>query len=74
MTAIVIILGHDVEEKWFYIIVQGLRAKKELCEKTEVLTVNGIFPTVNFKKGVFSVPVYFIARRVLCWAFELARD
>jgi hypothetical protein len=71
MTAIAIVLGHDVEEERLHVVVEGFGSQKELRKEAEVLTIDGVLSTVNLEEGVLAVAVDFIARRVLCGAFEL---
>ena len=50
VTAIVIVLGHDVEQKRLHVVVQSFRTQKELRKKTKVLAVNRVLTAVDFKE------------------------
>jgi hypothetical protein len=71
MAAETIVLRHDIEQERLYIVVEGLGAQEELGEQAEVLAVDRVLAAVDLEEGVFAVAIYLIARRVLCWAFEL---
>jgi len=45
-----VVFRHDVEEKGFDVVVEGLGAEEEFREETKVLTVERVPPTVNFEE------------------------
>jgi hypothetical protein len=57
-------LTHDVEEKGFSVVGQGLMVQEELREVAEVLTVDLLSLAINFKHTYLRVSVDLISRGV----------
>jgi len=60
VTAVIIVLSHDVEEKRFYVVVKSLRTKKELRKKAEILTVYRVLASINLEERKRSITIDFI--------------
>lgn len=71
MTSKLIIIGHDVEEEGLHVVVERLGPQEKLGKKAEILTINRVFPAVDFEERMFSVTIDLITRRVLGRAFQL---
>jgi len=69
--AVLVVLSHDVEEKWLDVVIQSLTAEKELCEKTEILAIYWVLAAVDFKKREVAVSIDFVTRWVFGRTFEL---
>lgn len=72
MIAVFVMLGHDVKEERLDVVVEGLGSQEKFREQTQVLAVDWVLPSIHLEEGEVSIPVDFIARRVLCGAFELS--
>ena len=63
MRALSIALHEDIKKKWLYIIVEGFVVKKKLGQKAEILTVDFVFASVDFKYGYIVRAIDFLSGR-----------
>lgn len=64
MAPFFVILGQNVKQKRFHVIVERFMIQKKFCQKAQILTVNFIDVTVHLKHRNFPAPVYFSGGRM----------
>jgi hypothetical protein len=69
MTSPVIALTEYIEKKWFDVVIECFVIEIHFCEKTEVLAVDRILPSVYFKNRQSAVSIDFVPGRMLHGTF-----
>lgn len=49
VAALDIILCQNIEKKWLHVIIQSFVVKKQLCQETQILTINSTHIPINLK-------------------------
>lgn len=71
MRPIAVVVGEDIEEEWFNVIVQRLVIEEELGKEAEVLAVDPIRVSVDFEHRQRTLAVDLVAGRMIQPALDL---
>jgi hypothetical protein len=71
VAAVSVVLGHNVEQEWLHIIVEGFGTQEKLGQEAKILTINWVLSAVDLEERVFAVAVYLVPRRMLGGTFQL---
>ena len=64
MASIIVSQCKNIEHKWLNVVIKCLVIKKQLGQKTQILTVNLRHVAVNFKYRPVVLAIDFITRRM----------
>ena len=65
MAAFLVVDGENIEKERLNIVVECLVVQEQLGEKAQILTVDLVHVTVNFKDRQVLVAINFVGRRMI---------